>query len=85
MKLHVQSLQPSTTRYRVKIWEADQPEPKGWAVEYEEEPDDVASGGALLLAHYSDVTFGNVSVVAVEGAELMEASKETKNTKESTP
>ncbi|QDV22480.1 family 16 glycoside hydrolase [Aureliella helgolandensis] len=61
MKHRVESTTESTTTYRVKFWDAEQPEPKEWDVTTSEEAD-VANGGALLLAHYADVTFGNVTV-----------------------
>ena len=61
MKHQVESNGGTKTIYRAKLWEADQPEPKAWDVTGEEDHD-VAAGGALLLAHYSDLTFGNVTV-----------------------
>ena len=76
MKLQVFSPEASTTCYRVKIWDAEQSEPEDWSVKSEEGANDVASGGALLLAHYSDVTFGNVLVRPLEGvAAIKEARK----------
>lgn len=85
MKLRVQSPQPETTRYWVKIWDADGAEPEAWAVETEEGADEVPAGGALILAHYSDVTFGKVSVVAVEGAGPPGAAEALGTTEEVNP
>ncbi|MGB7327809.1 MAG: hypothetical protein WBD31_23225, partial [Rubripirellula sp.] len=68
LKHRVESTSATTTTYRVKIWEDDQSEPKEWNVVAEEEQD-VANGGALLLAHYADVTFGNVTVTSCRETE----------------
>lgn len=51
--------------YRVKLWEAGTTEPSAWAVELHKGPADVQRGGALLIAHYAEVTFGDVEVVPV--------------------
>ncbi len=64
MKHRVETLADGRTRYRVKLWAADESEPEAWDFE-RFEPDDLESGSALLLAHHSDVTFGNVEVVPV--------------------
>ncbi len=47
--------------YNVKLWNAEKKEPTDWDVTFEEKVD-IPRGGALLLAHYTDVTFGNVTV-----------------------
>ena len=65
MKHRVQSISESITEYRVKFWDADQPEPSHWDVTAKEE-NDIAHGGALILAHYADVTFGDVSVTSLQ-------------------
>lgn len=62
MKLQVESPTDSSTMYRVKFWDARDSEPDEWDLQAEEGSDEVPSGGALLIAHYSDVTFGNVTV-----------------------
>lgn len=67
LKHRVESGGGKTTIYRVKFWDAKEPEPVSWNVTAKEESD-VAHGGALLLAHYSDVTFGNVLVAPIDGA-----------------
>jgi hypothetical protein len=65
MKHRVESVSEEKTRYRVKLWEASESEPEGWDLEAEKGADDTPSGGALLIAHYTDVTFGNVTVAPV--------------------
>ena len=65
MEHRVDSTPDGATRYRVKLWEADLPEPKEWAVELLKNPPDVYQGGALLIAHYTEVTFGDVEVIPV--------------------
>ena len=65
MKHRVQSTRDNTALYRVKLWETGTPEPKSWDVELLKDPSDVQQGGALLIAHYSEVTFGDVEVLPV--------------------
>ena len=56
-----------STRYQVKLWRDDQPEPKEWDLEACEAAEgNEAAGSALLLAHNTDVTFGNIQVVPIE-------------------
>jgi hypothetical protein len=50
------------TRFQVKLWPADQVEPTQWDLDMARPAGGVASGGALLIAHYTDVTFGDVRV-----------------------
>jgi hypothetical protein len=66
MKHRVETLPNGNTRYRVKLWNAAQAEPEEWDLQEEENRDDVQTGGALLIAHYTDVTFGNVTVMPVK-------------------
>lgn len=65
MKHQVVSARGSATRYRVKLWKGEEPEPVNWDLELLKEPSDVHQGGALLIAHYSEVTFGDVEVLPV--------------------
>ncbi|MFC1715875.1 hypothetical protein ACFL6S_19555 [Candidatus Poribacteria bacterium] len=65
MKHRVESTRDSAARYRVKLWETGMPEPEDWDVELLKEPSDVHQGGALLIAHYSAVTFGDLEVLPV--------------------
>lgn len=65
MKHRVETLADGRTWYRVKLWAASSEEPDDWDFE-RFEPGDLKSGSALLLAHHSDVTFGNVEVVPVK-------------------
>ncbi len=53
--------------YRMKVWEQGTPEPAKWMFEQVAVPgsgpeDNPPSGGIALVAHHSDVTFGNVTV-----------------------
>lgn len=67
MKHRVTTLDSTRTRYQVKLWPDGQPEPANWDVEaVEVSPDNINSGSALLLAHNTDVTFGDIRVAAVE-------------------
>ena len=61
VKAQVESVSPTYSTYRVKIWEAGQSEPAGWTI-VEDDPTDVPSGSLLLIAHFADVAFGNVVI-----------------------
>ena len=51
------------TRYQFKIWEMDTEEPVVWDFdETQESASALRSGGAALIAHHVDVTFGNVVI-----------------------
>jgi hypothetical protein len=51
--------------YRVRLWQADEPESAEWDLELRKPPGGAQSGGALLIAHYTEVTFGDVEIVPV--------------------
>lgn len=64
MKHNVISINDSTTRYSVKLWDTSQPEPADWDFVAEEVAENnLLSGSALLIAHNADVTFGDIEVV----------------------
>lgn len=63
MKHRVETLADSTTRFSVKLWEADRNEPEYWDLQAREKLDNVPTGSALLIAHNTDVTFGNIQVI----------------------
>ncbi|MBR9998673.1 MAG: hypothetical protein KFF73_06870 [Cyclobacteriaceae bacterium] len=66
LKAQVDNIETQMTRYRVKIWAGGVPEPDGWQLTAVEGAEDMSSGSALLIAHNSDVTFGNVSIRPIE-------------------
>lgn len=61
----VETLPGPKTRYSIKGWAAGEPEPKDWDLVAIDGEKDVQSGSLLLVAHHSDVTFGDVEVFAV--------------------
>lgn len=63
MKARVESLPDQHSRYRTKIWVLGETEPQAWAVESTEGATDLQFGSLLLVAHNSDVTFGNLKVI----------------------
>jgi hypothetical protein len=62
MQHRVETLPDRRTRYRVKLWRDGTPEPAEWDLQAVEGPADVQQGGALIIAHYTDVTFGTIEV-----------------------
>ena len=65
VKGRVQDESGGATAYRAKLWPVDSAEPPGWDIEYRRRKSDMPSGCALLIAHYSIVTFGDISVVPI--------------------
>jgi hypothetical protein len=62
LKARVETTPEKGARYSVKVWDATGAEPASWAVSAVEGPDDFPSGSLLLVAHNSDVTFGDLEV-----------------------
>lgn len=62
MKHRVETLADGASRYSTKLWPAGENEPPQWDFQRTEHDDDVPTGSALLLAHHSEVTFGDIHV-----------------------
>ncbi|OZV68145.1 T9SS type A sorting domain-containing protein [Winogradskyella aurantia] len=50
------------TNYRIKFWEQGTAEPDAWNLEQTEGTSDLQEGSLMLIAHKTDVTFGDVIV-----------------------
>ncbi len=58
---------PQGNEYRMKVWEpAVSSEPANWMFQRLAAPGNPANGAFSLVAHYSDVTFGNISVTPLQ-------------------
>lgn len=66
MKMRVETLASGATYY-LKVWEVGQPEPETWNLTRAHGDDFPMSGSLLLVAHNADVSFGNVSIVPING------------------
>lgn len=62
MKHRVKSIRNGRTKYSVKLWPIDQEEPTNWDFSGIEEEENLESGSALLIAHNTSVTFGDIDV-----------------------
>lgn len=59
---------PQGNRYRLKVWERGvEPEPEGWLLESTAPPGNPSHGAFALVAHHSDVTFGDIRVEPLPG------------------
>ena len=65
LKARAESRPDTPSLYRMKVWPADQPEPDGWQLEGLGGQGELDRGSLLLVAHNTDVTFGDVTVMAV--------------------
>ena len=65
LKHRVENISDTVALYSVKFWPADEEEPEQWDLQAVEELIRKESGSALLLAHNTEVTFGNISVNAL--------------------
>lgn len=52
--------------YRFKVWPQSEQEPAGWDLEAQEAASDPQYGSLLLVSHYIDASFGNVTVTALD-------------------
>lgn len=64
LKLRVDSWAENKARYRVKAWRTGEKEPAAWDLDTTENKVTPPTGGALLIAHHTDVTFGSIYVTA---------------------
>ncbi len=62
LKGRVEDIEKGESLYRTKIWPDGQAEPEGWDISYRRPKQTAPSGSALLIAHYSIATFGNINV-----------------------
>ncbi len=60
-KLRVESEPDGSALYRLKAWVEGSPEPADWEL-VDTEAADVPGGCVLLIAHFTDVSFGNLLV-----------------------
>jgi glycosyltransferase involved in cell wall biosynthesis len=60
--MQVETVRPGATAYRAKLWPAGDAEPPGWELELVKEPETVERGSALIVAHNTAVTIGDVRV-----------------------
>lgn len=64
-KIRVETL-ATQHRYSLKVWPYSQNEPPNWNLEhYEDAANDLAIGSFLLISHFIDATYGDVTVVPV--------------------
>jgi len=66
MKHRVETIGDQRTQYSVKLWPMDQNEPDEWDLTGIEEEENLSSGSALLIAHNTSVTFGDVKVIPIK-------------------
>lgn len=65
IKHRVEDQPDHTTLYSVKYWKAVEEEPDEWDFQAIEPKGPAESGSTLLIAHNTDVTFGNISVIPI--------------------
>jgi hypothetical protein len=64
-KMRVETQPGLTSMYRLKVWQDGTPEPSAWDVSGPGFPGELAEGSLLLVAHQTDATFGDVTVVPI--------------------
>ncbi len=65
IKHRVEDQPDGSSLYSVKYWKSDDKEPDVWDFQATEPKGEMESGGALLIAHNTDVTFGDIAVTAI--------------------
>lgn len=66
LKLRVDTLPGGVAYYRAKSWKSGEPEPTSWEMAVRDEQPLIRSGGALIVAHNTDVTIGRVTATPNE-------------------
>jgi hypothetical protein len=69
MKMRVDSQASGPGVYRLKVWKEGAAEPAEWDVSGTGISGELPSGSMLLLAHYVDVSFGNVTITPLAQAQ----------------
>lgn len=64
-KVSVQTLSAGQSLFKMKVWEADQPEPAAWDLTSPGTAASMAEGSILLGAHHVAASFGAVSILAL--------------------
>ncbi|MBF2001378.1 MAG: DUF4347 domain-containing protein, partial [Synechococcales cyanobacterium M58_A2018_015] len=54
------------SQYKLKVWQQGLAEPVAWDLQAQLHPWHLQQGSLLLLAHFDDVTFGNVNIISLE-------------------
>ncbi|MBK1879096.1 hypothetical protein [Pelagicoccus mobilis] len=70
MAHRVESLEDGSTLFSVKLWDANEEEPEHWDFRAIKPISGIQSGSTCILAHHTDVTFGDVLVLPVEALGL---------------
>ncbi len=70
LRASVASGTDGSSLYRAKAWRESDGEPAEWTIEHRKAVETVHGGAALLLAHYSDVTFHQAGLAPTEHAPL---------------
>jgi hypothetical protein len=61
--MQVETVRPGVTAYRAKLWQVGEAEPAGWDLELLKDPETVERGSALIVAHNTAVTIGDVTAM----------------------
>jgi uncharacterized repeat protein (TIGR02543 family) len=61
-KMHVETIPGQGGLYALKVWEEGQSEPSAWDLVAQEGLSDPQNGSLLLVAHYVDASFGDVTI-----------------------
>ena len=69
----VEQPDPLSHTYKLKVWEVGEAEPTGWLVDRTYTYDDPMTGSLMLLSHYYDVTFGDLTVTEITGNDIIVA------------
>lgn len=64
-KARAEARPDQTSFYQFKVWQDGTPEPPGWDLSGPGSVQGNEQGSVLLLAHHSDVTFGDVTIVPI--------------------
>jgi hypothetical protein len=65
MKHRVEQIERNKSIYSVKLWKTNEPEPNEWDLQAIEIQEKRETGSVCIIAHNTDVTFGDITVIPV--------------------
>ena len=60
--------------YSTKVWEEGTTEPANWLIQATEIFSEPVTGSFVLIAHYWDVTYGNITVTEITGSDIIQGN-----------
>ncbi len=70
-RLSIEQVGALDRQYSYKAWETGTSEPVDWLIQTTQSFDEPTTGGLAFIAHYWDITFGDIQVSEIEGSDIV--------------